>query len=256
MKNIKRVNILGCPFDAISFPEAVERIEQCVLANARMQVVPGSIDFVMKAKRDKIFARELWRADLVVADGLPITWAASMLGDPISGRVSGTELVWYCAKISARIRCPVAMIGGKFGLTVRAAQKMADRYPGARLHPLPTPFPLTPEANIELVKAIKATGAKILLVALGAPRQERWVQANLAECRANVGIGIGSAFDIISGKMPRAPQWMQDLGFEWFYRLWLEPKRLGRRYLIEDTPFIWHLANSLIQNNVNVRRAR
>jgi N-acetylglucosaminyldiphosphoundecaprenol N-acetyl-beta-D-mannosaminyltransferase len=256
MKNIKRVNILGCPFDAISFPEAMESIKQCVLDNGRMQVVPGSIDFVMKARRDPIFARELWQADLVVADGVPIIWAASLLGDPINGRVSGTELVSHCAAISAEIGCPVAMIGGKFELTSRAAEKMAKRYPGAQLHALPTPFPLTYEGNRKLVEAITGLNAKIVLVALGAPRQERWVQANLAACRANVGIGIGSAFDIISGEMPRAPQWMQNWGLEWLYRLCLEPKRLWRRYLIEDSPFLWHLSRALIQCKIKSMRVQ
>ena len=256
MKNIKRVNILGCPFDTIAFSEVMERIKQCVLDNGGMQVVPGSIDTVMKAREDLIFSRELWQADLVVADGVPITWAAYLLGDPIRGRVSGTELVWHCAEISAEIGCPVAMIGGKFELTIRAAEKMAERYPGAQLHAIPTSFPLNSEGNTKVVEAIRAVNAKIVLVALGAPRQERWVQANLNACQANVGIGIGSAFDIISGAMPRAPQWMQDWGFEWLYRLWLEPKRLGRRYLVEDSPFLWHLFRAVLQYKIRSVRTQ
>ena len=85
-----------------------------------------------------------------------------------------------------------------------------------------------------------------MLVALGAPRQERWVQRYLTQCGANVGIGIGSAFDIISGEKPRAPMLMQTCGLEWLHRMALEPKRLGRRYLIEDSPFLFFLTKELV----------
>jgi N-acetylglucosaminyldiphosphoundecaprenol N-acetyl-beta-D-mannosaminyltransferase len=250
MESIKRVNILGCPFDAISFAETVQCMKRAIFEEKRIQIVPGNVDFVMKAKRDATFARELWRADLVIADGVPIVWAAALLGNPLCGRVSGTELVWRCAEISAELGCAVALIGAKPGVAHHAAQKMRERYPRAILHAIPTPWPLGPAENTELIKKIIAIQAKIVLVALGAPRQERWVQSHLAACMANVGIGIGSAFDIICGDMPRAPRWMQENGLEWLQRLLLEPKRLGKRYLIEDSPFIFHLACTLVRQKV------
>jgi N-acetylglucosaminyldiphosphoundecaprenol N-acetyl-beta-D-mannosaminyltransferase len=99
-----------------------------------------------------------------------------------------------------------------------------------------------------MVDRIRSVRAGIVLVALGAPRQERWVQANLAACRAEVGIGIGSAFDIICGDQPRAPRWMCDHGLEWLHRMMLDPRRLGRRYLVEDSPFLLHLAVALLRS--------
>jgi N-acetylglucosaminyldiphosphoundecaprenol N-acetyl-beta-D-mannosaminyltransferase len=92
--------------------------------------------------------------------------------------------------------------------------------------------------------------AQIVLVALGAPRQERWIQSNLEACGAAVGIGIGSAFDIISGDQPRAPRWMKDNGFEWFHRLLLDPKRLVKRYLFEDSLFIFYFTLSLLRKKL------
>jgi N-acetylglucosaminyldiphosphoundecaprenol N-acetyl-beta-D-mannosaminyltransferase len=247
MEAVKRINILGCPFDAVSFPETVHHITQAVVEDKTLQVVPGNVDFVMKARRDPLFAQELWRADLVVADGVPIVWAASMLGDSICGRVSGTDLVWSCAEISAETGCAVALIGGKSGVALRAAQKMRERYPQSKLYAIPTAMPLDYDENVKLVEQIRAVHASIILVALGAPRQERWVQANLAACKANVGIGIGSAFDIICGDTPRAPDWMKDRGLEWLYRMLQEPRRLGKRYLIEDSPFLLYLAHAIIR---------
>jgi N-acetylglucosaminyldiphosphoundecaprenol N-acetyl-beta-D-mannosaminyltransferase len=247
---IRRVDILGCPFDAISFAETVATIRRAVLARTRLQVVPGSIDFVMKARSNPSLAEELWRSELVVADGKPIVWAAWLLKDAICGRVSGTELVWKCAEISHQIGCTVALVGGMPGVAQRAAAKMLDRYPEATLRAVPAPVPLSPRSSDTLVQGIRATGASIILLALGAPRQEHWIQANLGPSGADVGIGVGSAFDIISGDKPRAPKWMQDSGLEWLHRLRLEPGRLGRRYLIEDSPFLYHLAVETIRRRL------
>jgi N-acetylglucosaminyldiphosphoundecaprenol N-acetyl-beta-D-mannosaminyltransferase len=254
MNGFKRVDVLGCPFDAISFPEAVNCIRQVVLEDKCMQLCPGSIDFVMKARNNAQFARDLWQSDIVFADGVPIVWAASLLGSPIRGRVSGTDIVFKCAEISAEIGCTIALIGGNFALTERAAQRLSETFPHARLSPIPTPFPLGPKENKGLVEQVRGANAKILLVALGAPKQERWLRMYLKSCGANVGIGIGSAFDIISGDKPRAPKWMADHGFEWFYRMLLEPKRLGRRYLIDDSPFLYLLAIEIMKRKTYSKR--
>jgi N-acetylglucosaminyldiphosphoundecaprenol N-acetyl-beta-D-mannosaminyltransferase len=240
METVERIDVLGCPFDAITFDEAVAAIKDAMLENRRLHVVTGNIDFVMKAKRDPIFAEEIRQADLVTADGVPILWAASLLGAPLRGRVNGTDLVWKCAELSALTGCAVALIGAGPGVAMRAAKKMQDRFPGAGIHAIPTPFQLGSLENTALVEQIKAIKAKIILAALGAPKQERWLQAHLDECGANVGVGVGSAFDIICGDIPRAPRWMRENGLEWFHRMLFEPKRLGRRYLIEDSPFILH----------------
>jgi N-acetylglucosaminyldiphosphoundecaprenol N-acetyl-beta-D-mannosaminyltransferase len=248
--DITKVDILGCPFHAISFDRTVEAIGRAVTEGKKLQVVPGSVDTVMKSRRDAEFARDLQKADLVVADGVPITWAASLLGTPILGRVSGTELVWHCARLSAEFGCGVALIGALPGVAGRAAAEMSRRYPKARLIAFPTPHPLTPEENEKLLASIRGSNCRIVLAALGAPRQERWIQENLERSGAVVGIGIGSAFDIISGDKPRAPGWLQNAGLEWFHRMILEPKRLGRRYLIEDSPFLMHLAWALARRTL------
>lgn len=240
MEAVKRIDVLGCPFDAISFDDVVARIRRAVLENRRLHIVTGNIDFVMKAKRDPVFAEEIRRSDLVTADGVPILWAASLLGTPLRGRVNGTDLVWKCAEISAETGCAVALIGAAPGVAPRAAKKMQERFPQASIYAIHTPFQLGPRENAEMVGQIKAVNAKIILAALGAPKQERWLQAHLDECEAKVGIGIGASFDMICGDMPRAPRWMRENGLEWFHRMLLEPKRLGRRYLIEDSPFIFH----------------
>ncbi len=255
MHGIRRVDVLGCPFDAISFDETVSAVEDAVRRGTWLQVVPGNVDFIMKARRDPTFASELHRCDLVVADGVPVTWAGSLLGAPLRGRVSGTELVWACGDVSEATGVPVALVGGAPGVARRAAQRIRERYCGSRLHALETPTPLDEAGSEELARSISRLGAGIVLVALGAPRQERWVQRYARSAGARVGIGVGSAFDIISGDQPRAPALIRDRGLEWLHRMLLDPRRLARRYLIEDSPFLFHLFGAVIRRRLLRREA-
>lgn len=246
----RRIDILGAPLDCISFEEMCERIRHAALTGRRLRIAPSSIDFVMKARRDRAFRQELWDTELVIADGVPLTWAARLLGTPAKGRVSGTDMVWHMARLSAESGFGIAMIGGRHEITAKAAEVMRQAFPGARLHPLETPFPLTPEANRELTASIRELDCAVVLCALGAPRQERWIRDNLEACGCSVGSGIGSAFDIISGDKPRAPAWMRDNGLEWLHRLCQEPRRLFRRYVIEDMPFVLLLAGEILRRRL------
>lgn len=250
MEGIRRIDVLGVLFDVVSFDETMRLIERCVASSRRMRIAPGSIDFVMKARRDPEFASLLRTFELVIADGVPITWAASLLGTPLEGRVSGTDMAWHMAEISARTGAGVAMVGAAPGVAHRAAQRMREAFPGARLHPIPTPMKLDAQANREICARIRDLGVKIVLAALGAPRQERWITENMDDTGATVGSGIGSAFDIISGDKPRAPNWMADNGLEWLHRMLQDPKRLGRRYFIADTPFLWHLTKAVVGKRI------
>lgn len=244
MNGVRRIDMLGCPLDAVSFEHVCAIIEQAVINRHRLVIAAGNVDQVMKSRRDPTFAETLRRADLVVADGVPLVWAAKWLGLPIRGRVSGTDLVLRCAEISARTGAPVALVGGRPGVADRAARELARRCPGARLHPIPTPMPLTDAGSTAVAAHIRSLGTAIVLAALGAPRQERWVQSYLDASGAQVGMGIGSAFDIICGDQPRAPRWMRDHGLEWCHRMLLDPRRLARRYLIEDSPFVFYLCRA------------
>jgi N-acetylglucosaminyldiphosphoundecaprenol N-acetyl-beta-D-mannosaminyltransferase len=248
-----RRNILGCRVDCVSFAEATAVVADAVITRSRVRLVAVNVDQVMKCRRDPAFAAAIRDADLCFADGVPVVWAARLLGRPLAGRVSGTDLVWEIARVSATARVGVALVGGRPGVATRAALRMAERFPGARLHVIPTPTPLGEVESRELVDRIRSVQTSIVLVALGAPRQELWVQAHLAESGAAVGVGIGSAFDIISGDAARAPRWLRDHGFEWLHRLAQDPRRLGRRYVIEDSPFVGLVAVAALRRMLGVR---
>ncbi len=250
-----RVDVLGCPFDRISFDDTVETVRAAVRERRRLQVVPGNVDFVMKARRDPVFCERLTSADLIVADGVPVVWAASLLGDPIAGRVSGTDLVSECARLSGEDQFTVAFVGAAPGIAAKAAEKLRVRYPRASIAVIDTPERLTDSSSQDVALEVRRADARVVLVALGAPRQEEWVQEYLDRTGATVGIGIGSAFDILSGAQPRAPGWMRDHGLEWFHRMLQDPSRLGRRYILDDSPFLYHLAREVIRTKVKLRGA-
>jgi N-acetylglucosaminyldiphosphoundecaprenol N-acetyl-beta-D-mannosaminyltransferase len=231
----------------VSFQDTVDRVEQALATGRKLHIATGNLDFVMRARRDPAVARELWETDLVVADGVPVLWAAGLLGEPLKGRVNGTDLVWECARVSARTGAPLALVGAMPEAARSAARRLAEHAPGAVVHAIDTPYPLGPEENRQVVADIRAKGGRIVLVALGAPKQERWIRDHLEACGGVVGIGIGSAFDLISGTKRRAPAWMQRHGFEWLHRMAQEPGRLGKRYLVDDLPFFWYLLKELFR---------
>jgi N-acetylglucosaminyldiphosphoundecaprenol N-acetyl-beta-D-mannosaminyltransferase len=243
----RRVEILGCPFDAIDIEETERFIKTTITRREHAHITVGNVDMVMKVRRDPQLARAFWESNLTIVDGVPITWAAAFLNRPVKGRVSGTDIVWRCARISRELGCSIALVGGAPSAAAAAATNLRERYPGALLNVVPTPFPLTAESSAEVVKCIRANSDKIVLVALGAPRQELWLKENLPATGANVGMGIGSAFDIIGGSRPQAPDWMRRHGLEWLHRMRQEPRRLGRRYLVEDLPFFWYLLKERVR---------
>ena len=245
-RRLPRYDVLGCPVDEISLPETCVVIGRCIAGRQRCHIVTVNVDFVAKARRDPVFAEELWEADLAVADGVPLLWAARLLGTPLPGRVNGTDLVQACAQRSAAWGWRLGLMGGAEGVAEQAAAALARRYPGCRVLGIPTPCTLDERATQPLLDRIRRAKVDILFVALGAPKQERRIRAHLHSTGAWVGVGIGSALDLIGGRVPRAPVWMQRSGLEWLYRLRREPRRLARRYLVDNAPFIvWLLRERL-----------
>ena len=247
-----RVDVLGCELDPFSLDDTVDAIRRSVVTGPWLHVATANVDFVMLARRDPGFREDLERADLVVADGVPLLWAASLMGHALKGRVNGTDLVLRLPRVSADTGCTIAIVGGRYEVTARAAHALRTATPGARVVAVATPIPLDHESSMRIAAEVKATDAGIVLVALGAPAQERWLQTYGRLTGATVGIGVGSAFDIISGDKPRASRFVREHGFEWLHRLRLEPQRLARRYLIDDTPFVALVAAEALRRRIGL----
>lgn len=241
-----RVNLLDTWVDRVTVDEAAERITAFVQSGSPHQVVTANVDFLRLGARNPAFRELVNAADLVVPDGMPLVWASRLRGDPLPERATGIELLHQCARMAPAHGYSLFLLGAEPGVADEAAMVLRSRYPGLRIAGTCAPSPLMLKADDELlVRMIREARPDIVLVAFGAPRQEEWIRAHLHDLQVPVCIGVGGAFDMLAGRVKRAPLWMQQAGLEWLFRLLQEPRRLWKRYFIHDLPvFVRLMAQS------------
>lgn len=239
------VTLAGVRIDNLTMSEAVNRIEEMIRRGTPAYVVTPNVDHIVKVQHAPAFKTAYDGAAMVLADGMPLLWAGRFLKTPIRQKVSGSDLFPRFCEVAAAKGYKLFFLGGLPGAIERSAELLAARYPGLRIvgmHCPPMSFENDPNENRKTVDMIKASGADLLFVGLGTPKQELWIARHHAELGVPVSIGIGASFDFVAGMQKRAPVVMQKLGFEWLWRLVLDPKRMYRRYLIDDPEFfllIW-----------------
>ena len=239
--------VLGVPIDNLTMPETLVRIEKLIEAGTFSYVVTPNVDHVMKLRSDASF-RGIYRgASLVVPDGVPLLWASRLLGAPLQERINGTDLMVKLCELAARRGYSVFLLGGNRGTAEKAGARLKESLPDLALagHHCPEMgFEKDPVQCRRIQKLVAASGADILFVGLGAPKQERWIACYGRGCNVALAIGIGVSFSFVAGEIRRAPRWMQRSGLEWFWRMLAEPRRLLKRYLVEDMPFVWLVAKA------------
>ncbi|SHJ68835.1 WecB/TagA/CpsF family glycosyltransferase [Desulfofundulus thermosubterraneus] len=201
-----------------------------------------NVDHVMLALKDDEFKHAILSADLVVADGMPLVWLSRVHGPLLPERVTGSDLILDLCDLSARKGYSLYFLGAAPGVAERAVQRARALYPGCRVAGFYSPSREEVDnylASLDLVRKVNDSGANILLVAFGAPRQEKWLSRHQAGLKVGVSIGVGAAIDFLAGAVPRAPKLLRKWGLEWAYRLAREPRRLWKRYLVRDTCFLW-----------------
>lgn len=228
----RTVVVLGIPFKDVSFKEVVGWVNQRVRSRCPGYIATANMDFIMQAWRDPEQQRILLEADLVVADGIPIVWLSRLMGFGLKERVTGSDLVPMFAELCAREGFSLYGLGGAPGVAEKAMACLAQRYPGLRVAGCYSP----PKAdvlamnNAEILSKLDAADPDILLVAFGAPKQEKWVNMHIREWRVPVSIGIGGSLDFLAGAQKRAPRIVQKCALEWLWRMLSDPKRLFKRY--------------------------
>ncbi len=212
------MEILGVRIDNVSMGEALEKIEKFLNDRVQHYIVTPNPDLLIKAQKDEEFRKILNKADLSVADGMGIIFASWLMGQPLKGRVVGVDLVQDLRFKNYDLR--IFLLGGFNG----AAQKIAQGWPAV--------VGFSEEVDsAELFARINQCQPNLLLVALGAPKQEKWIAQNLAKIPSvKVAIGVGSAFDLLSNQIKRAPRFFQTLGLEWLWRLFREPRRFKKAW--------------------------
>jgi N-acetylglucosaminyldiphosphoundecaprenol N-acetyl-beta-D-mannosaminyltransferase len=226
--------------DSVTFDQALERIAELIDAGDGGSIFTPNVDHVVKAETDVEFRLAYSRASLSLADGMPILWASRLLGAPLPEKVSGSDLVLPLAELAAERRWRVYLIGGGPGVAAEAGVKLA-RELGVDVVGTDSPIVRqdgSTEQADEVLERVRATKPHLVLVAFGAPKQELWVDRFGDRITPAVAMGVGASLDFMVGRTRRAPAWMSRAGLEWLFRLAQEPRRMWRRYLIDDPRFI------------------
>ena len=226
MKEI--ATILGVPVVPYTMDEAVAKLIGDTLAKIRNFVVTANAEIIMMAQDDPEYKIILSQtADLILPDGAGTVWAGNYLGYVIPERVAGYDLYLRLLEEAADNDIPVYFFGGKPGIAKEAAAEGIRRWPGLKVAGCRNGYFSVAE-ELEIIEDINRSGAAMLFAALGAPKQEKWLAKYREQLKPNLLMGIGGSFDVLAGKVQRAPKWMQDARLEWFFRLVKQPSRFGR----------------------------
>jgi N-acetylglucosaminyldiphosphoundecaprenol N-acetyl-beta-D-mannosaminyltransferase len=251
-----RVAILGVAVDNLTMNELLEAIEENIAAGGFHQIATANADFLIKSIKDEELHETLCRCDYVLADGMPLVWASHLLGSGLKERVTGADLVPRLAELSARNGHRIFMLGASEKSSAECAAWMEKTYPGVQIAGRYSPKyqPLEEMDHEEILSRIEAARPDILLVSFGNPKQEKWIAMHRHRLRVPVCVGIGAAFDFLSGAVSRAPGWMQHCGLEWLYRTAQEPSRLAKRYASNAMGLMRYFPEQLVAMAAQVKR--
>jgi len=230
--------VLGVRVDRLSQQQALDRIEQMIAlrrasknALSCQQVVTVNTEFVMAAQKNSEFRQTINSAALAVADGIGVVWATRFVGFPTPERITGTDTLVALAKRCAEKDYRIYLLGAAPGIAEQASVYLQALAPGLQIAGTYAGSPALAEEDA-IIERIQAANTDILCVAYGAPAQDLWIYRNLTRLPAAIGMGVGGAYDFLSGRQRRAPRIMQRMGLEWLYRLYREPWRWKRMLAI------------------------
>lgn len=232
----QRVSVLGVPVDAVDMPQAVRAVEHMLRGNRAQAVIAVNPEKVIKAQADDALLRRLHSAGLLIPDGIGVVAAARLLGLARMRRVPGSELMPELCALAARRGVPVFLYGASPEVNAKAGAVLRARYPGLRIAGSQHGY-VEDAQQQAVVEQINASGAEILFVALGSPKQEMWMERYLPQLRVKVCQGVGGTFDVLAGRVRRAPWLWRRLHLEWLYRLLSQPKRLLRQTALPQFAF-------------------
>ncbi len=232
-------NLLGVPIDSISFANAIDRVLVWGHTHQSRYVVLANVHVVVTASKNPDFGQVVASANMAAPDGAPVAWMMRQLGAVHQTRVTGPDLTWALLGRCESEGLPVYFFGSSRETLVRLAEHITAAFPALPVAGFEAPpfRPLTEQEDADVVERINASGAGLVFVGLGCPKQECWMHAHRGRVNA-VMLGVGAAFDFHAGTVSRAPAWMRDHGLEWLHRLISEPGRLWKRYLVTNTLFV------------------
>jgi N-acetylglucosaminyldiphosphoundecaprenol N-acetyl-beta-D-mannosaminyltransferase len=232
-------SILGSCVNIINYSDACDRILNWAHTRQSHYIIAANVHVIMTAYWNRSYRHIVNQAALITPDGMPLVWALRRLGWSAATRVYGPDLMLECCQRAAQEKVSIYLYGGTDIMLQKLQENLLARFPALRIAGTHAPpfRELTDEETAADIDLIHQSGAAIVFVALGCPKQEIWMAQHQDKLQA-VMIGVGAAFGFHSGTVSQAPRWMMHLGLEWFYRLGTEPKRLWQRYLINNPAFV------------------
>lgn len=222
------INILGVPVHRVTKAETLAWVREAMAEPGVHPIATVNPEFVMTAQRDPAFRYALGQAGLCLPDGIGLVYASRRLSEPLPERVPGSEMVYDLAELAAAEGWPLFLLGAAPGVAEEAGRVLCERYPGLKVAGTYGGSP-DPSENGDIVDRVNASGSRLLYVAYGAPKQDKWIERNRDTLTTvRVAIGVGGSLDFVTGRSVRAPRWAQDAGLEWLYRLYREPWRWRR----------------------------
>lgn len=244
----ERFHIIGLHVHSLSFKESLDTISEWGLQHRPGFICFANVHMTIEAYNDPQFEKELGKASLVLTDGKPLALAVRWLYKKKQERISGMDFMPALLEQAAAISGKIFLYGSTQEVLERLREQIQAKYPGVIIAgTISPPFrPLSDDERAEHIQHINQSGANFVLLALGCPKQEKWMAANYTLINAPL-LGLGGAFPVMAGIHKRSPRWMQELALEWLYRLLQEPRRMFKRYLYTNSLFIWLLVKALIQ---------
>jgi N-acetylglucosaminyldiphosphoundecaprenol N-acetyl-beta-D-mannosaminyltransferase len=236
------------PIDSVTMAQAIDEVERMVTSGEGGAVFTPNVDHIVIASENPRMRAAYSRATLSIVDGTPVVWASRLFDTPLPERVAGADFVPRVLERAAERGWRVYFLGGAPGVSRLAQEKLRATLPTLRVVGIDEArigVDDSPETREAVLAPIRAARPDLVFVALGAPKQEIWIDGCRDAMKPMVFFGIGASLDFVAGTIPRAPAWMAKSGTEWLFRLSREPRRLWRRYLVQDPKFLLILARAL-----------
>lgn len=232
-----RMKFMNIEIDNLSMQETLEEIDKLIHENKNAYVVTPNVDHIVQLESDKELQAVYENASLILTDGKPLLWIAKWYGTPIKEKVSGSDLFPLLCEMAAKKGYKMFFLGAAEGVAAKAAENLMKRYQRLQIvgtYSPPFGFENDSKELIKIQKKIKMARPQILIVGLGCPKQEKFMYQHCKELEVPISFGLGASFDFEAGNIKRAPRWMADHGLEWLFRITQDPKRMAKRYLVDD----------------------
>ncbi|KDC49485.1 WecB/TagA/CpsF family glycosyltransferase [Pseudoalteromonas fuliginea] len=236
---MKRINLLGCPIDITSMDETVSVIKELLREGVFTQHVVVNVAKLVNMRADKALKESVEGCDIINIDGMGVVLGARLCGYDVPERVAGVDLFHNLLNMSAIEEFPVFLLGATDDIVSKTVQKVKEQNPDLIIAGYHHGYFWDDEEAI--VEKIKQSGAKLLFVAITSPKKENFINKWQDKLGVSFVMGVGGTFDVVAGKVKRAPLWMQRYGLEWLYRVIQEPRRMWKRYLVTNCKFAWLL---------------